>query len=77
VLGLIALFTHEHIFWIAGLLLTLIEFPNFGGLFGGIAGSIEKMAGGKAGTRRQSTRSTMRPMAGNILMEQPRCSGKL
>src|SRR5689334_21500634 len=34
VLGLIALFTHEHIFWIAGLLLALIEFPDFTGLFG-------------------------------------------
>jgi hypothetical protein len=46
VLGLIALFTHEHIFWIAGLLLALIDFPDFGGLFGRIAGSVEKIAGG-------------------------------
>jgi len=29
VLGLIALFTHMHIFWIAGLLLALIDLPDF------------------------------------------------
>ena len=29
VLGLIALFTHMHIFWVAGLLLALIDFPDF------------------------------------------------
>jgi hypothetical protein len=47
VLGLIALFTHMHIFWVAGLLLALIDFPDFGGLLGRIAGSVEKIAGGK------------------------------
>ena len=30
VLGLIALFTHMHIFWVAGLLLAMIDFPDFG-----------------------------------------------
>src|SRR5690242_20419258 len=30
VLGLIALFTHMHIFWVAGLLLALVDFPDFG-----------------------------------------------
>jgi len=44
VLGLIALFTHMHIFWIAGLLLALIEFPDVGGWLGRIAGSVEKIA---------------------------------
>ena len=29
VLGLLALFTHEHIFWVAGLLLALIDLPDF------------------------------------------------
>jgi hypothetical protein len=45
VLGLIALFTHMHIFWIAGLLLALIDFPDFSGSLGRIAGSVEKIAG--------------------------------
>ena len=44
VLGLISLFTHMHIFWIAGLLLALIELPDFSGILGRIAGSVEKMA---------------------------------
>ena len=44
VLGLIALFTHMHIFWIAGLLLALIDIPDFGGSLGRIAGATEKIA---------------------------------
>lgn len=45
VLGLIALFTHEHIFWVAGLLLALIDLPDFAGPLGRMAGSLEKLAG--------------------------------
>jgi hypothetical protein len=45
VLGLLALFTHMHIFWVAGLLLALIDLPDFGGPLGRIAGSVEKIAG--------------------------------
>ena len=44
VLALLAMFTHMHIFWIAGLLLALIDFPDFGGLFRRIAESTEKIA---------------------------------
>jgi hypothetical protein len=49
VLGLLALFTHMHIFWVAGLLLALIEFPDFSGWMSRIAGSVEKIAGVKPG----------------------------
>jgi hypothetical protein len=49
VLGLLALFTHEHIFWVAGLLLALIDIPDFGTPLRRIAGSLEKMAGLKPG----------------------------
>ncbi len=45
VLGLIALFTHEHIFWVAGLLLALVDLPDFAGPLGRMAGSLEKIAG--------------------------------
>ena len=45
VLGLLALFTHQHIFWIAGLLLALIDLPDFAGPMRRIAGSSEKLAG--------------------------------
>ncbi len=49
VLGLLALFTHMHVFWVAGLLLALIDFPDFGGWLGRIAGSVEKIADNKSG----------------------------
>ena len=46
-LGLLALFTHIHAFWVAGLLLALIEIPDLGSFLGRIAGSVEKIAGVK------------------------------
>ena len=46
VLGLIALFTHIHAFWVAALLLALIDFPDVGSFLGRIAGSVEKIADG-------------------------------
>ena len=45
VLGLLALFTHQHIFWVAGLILALIDIPDFGNPLRRIAGSLEKIAG--------------------------------
>jgi hypothetical protein len=53
VLGLIALFTHMHIFWIIGLMLALIEFPDFGTPLRDIARSVEKIAGTPAIEDRQ------------------------
>ena len=44
VLGLLALFTHQHIFWVAGLLLALVDLPDFGTPPRRIAGSLESMA---------------------------------
>jgi len=49
VLGLIALFTHQHIFWLIGLMLAMIDLPDFGTPLARIAGSAEKMAGLKPG----------------------------
>jgi hypothetical protein len=45
VLGLLALFTHVHLFWVLALLLALIDIPDFGGWMGRIAVSTEKIAG--------------------------------
>ncbi|HEV7338332.1 MAG TPA: hypothetical protein VGO06_20330 [Bosea sp. (in: a-proteobacteria)] len=45
VLGLLALFTHVHLFWVAGLLLALIDLPDFTGLFGRMAHALERIAG--------------------------------
>jgi hypothetical protein len=47
VLGLVALFTHMHGFWIAGLLLALIDIPDFPGWLGRIARAVERIAGMK------------------------------
>jgi hypothetical protein len=44
VLGLVSLFTHMHIFWIAGLLLAMIDLPDFGTPLRSIAGSVERIA---------------------------------
>ncbi|MCK1424654.1 hypothetical protein IVB14_12130 [Bradyrhizobium sp. 180] len=44
VLGLISLFTHMHIFWIAGLLLAMIDLPDFSTPLRTIAGSVERIA---------------------------------
>jgi hypothetical protein len=44
VLGLLALFTHIHLFWIAALLLALVDLPDFGTPLRSIAGSVEKIA---------------------------------
>jgi hypothetical protein len=48
VLCLIALFTHIHAFWIAALLLALIEFPDVGTWMGRIAAGVERIAGIKS-----------------------------
>jgi hypothetical protein len=44
VLGLLALFTHNHAFWIAGLLLALVPLPDFTTPLLSIARSLERIA---------------------------------
>ena len=48
VLCLIALFTHIHAFWIAALLLALVELPDFSGWMARIAVAVERIAGIKS-----------------------------
>ena len=55
VLGLIAMFTHMHIFWIVALLLALVDLPDFGTPLKRIAGSTEKIAGIRPGTGADQT----------------------
>lgn len=45
VLALISLFTHNHIFWIIGLLLAFVRFPDFQTPMISIAQSLEKLSG--------------------------------
>jgi hypothetical protein len=44
VLALLALFTHNAVFWIAALLLALVELPNFSTPMNSIALSLERMS---------------------------------
>ena len=46
VLGLLALFTHNHLFWVIGLLLAMMDLPDFSSPLRRIAGSVDKLAGG-------------------------------
>jgi hypothetical protein len=48
VLGLLALFTHNHLFWVIGLFLAMIDLPDFGTPLRRIAGSVAKIAGDEA-----------------------------
>jgi hypothetical protein len=47
VLGLLSLFTHVHAFWVAGLLLALVDLPDLVGPWKRMAASLEKMSGVK------------------------------
>lgn len=48
VLGLLSLFTHVHAFWVAGLLLALIDLPDFQTPLRRIADSVERLSGTQA-----------------------------
>ena len=58
VLCLIALFTHIHAFWVAGLLLALVDLPDFGTPLGRMASSLERIADGAAA---DPTADTVKP----------------
>lgn len=45
VLGLLALFTHNHLFWVIGLFLAMVDLPDFGTPLRSIAGSVKQIAG--------------------------------
>jgi hypothetical protein len=64
ILGLLSLFTHNHLFWVMGLILAMIDLPDFGTPLRSIAGSTERIANATAepgmfeGSRLESVRST-------------------
>jgi hypothetical protein len=47
ILGLLSLFTHNHLFWIAGLLLAFVPLPDFSTPLTSMAQSLGKMAGAR------------------------------
>lgn len=70
VLALIALFTHNNVFWIAALLLAMVELPNFSTPMNSIALSLEKLSG----------RDTAQPedvAADDLLSNDPRVAADL
>lgn len=70
VLGLLALFTHMHVFWVAGLLLALIDIPDFSGQFGRMAHALERIAGTQG--QKPKTAEPAEPDAGRaVASEQP------
>jgi hypothetical protein len=48
VLALLSLFTHNNVFWVAGLLLALIDLPDFITPLKRMAGALEKLSGTEA-----------------------------
>ncbi|HEY9454668.1 MAG TPA: hypothetical protein VIR82_18490 [Bradyrhizobium sp.] len=65
VLGLISLFTHMHIFWVAGLLLAMIDLPDFGTPMRSIADSVERIADAKPGAPSAETEVEAAPGGGS------------
>jgi hypothetical protein len=51
VLALISLFTHNHIYWIIGLLLALVQLPDFSTPLSRMADSLATMAGAERSRR--------------------------
>jgi hypothetical protein len=75
VLGLLALFTHIHLFWIAALLLAMIDLPDFGTPLRSIAGSVEKIAAVDAREQGQLAQATKAPQdAAPSLLKEPTVS---
>ncbi|MFQ6162689.1 hypothetical protein [Sinorhizobium meliloti] len=60
-LGLIALFTHNHLFWIAALLLAMIEFPDFASPVRSIARSLAKIARREDSDERRESATAFAP----------------
>jgi hypothetical protein len=74
VLGLLALFTHNHLFWVIGLLLALVDLPDFGTPLRRIAGSVDKIAGvppGDEAAEMASTEMTSVSPAHAVAAEKP------
>jgi hypothetical protein len=69
VLCLLALLTHIHAFWVAALLLALIDIPDLGGWLSRIAGAVERIAGLKTGEAK--TLVTPRGTTGDATLPGP------
>lgn len=50
-LGLLGMLTHQNLFWIAGLLLAMIDLPDFTGPLNRISNSVERIASRRTSSR--------------------------
>jgi len=77
VLGLLALFTHVHLFWIAALLLAMIDLPDFSTPLRSIAGSVERIADSSAdGVTEEVGEAGSAPALATTEEPKPRASKK-
>lgn len=71
VLALISLFTHNHAFWIAGLLLAFVPLPDFTTPLSGMAKSLNRIADAKVpATPEPAPASTEPPLQPEIMMAE-------
>jgi len=77
VLGLISLVTHNNIFWIAALILALIDLPDFSSPLASVARSLERIAG-KVDAATEPAPAAPDPAAGHPAApaDQPSVEGK-
>ncbi|MCK3776164.1 hypothetical protein MZK49_05400 [Ensifer sesbaniae] len=77
VLGLISLLTHNNIFWIAALILALIDLPDFSSPLSSVARSLERIAG-KVDGATEPVPAEPEPAAGHPAApaDQPSVEGK-
>lgn len=66
VLGLLSLFTHNHLYWIIGLLLAMVDLPDFTSPLRRIAGGVEKLAGVTPPADAPDTHETTPPPAETV-----------
>jgi hypothetical protein len=71
ILGLLALFTHIHLFWVAALLLALIDIPDFGTPLRSIADSVEKIADATPGEGSEAAPETKSAQADGHVSPPP------
>lgn len=75
VLALLALFTHNHLFWIAALLLALIQFPDFSTPINSISRSLERLAAATAPPD-ETRPEAVSDAAGEAAPEHPHAHGE-
>jgi hypothetical protein len=71
VLGLLALFTHNHLFWVAALLIALVPIPDFSRPLFSMAESLERIAGGPPPAPPPSEPPPSEPPAAAVVADVP------